>query len=43
MHVEGVTKMVTIGGGLVEFVGVAGLLVRFDDVEVLVPLVLVDA
>lgn len=43
VHVEGVTKMVTIGGGLVDFVGAAGVLVRFDNVEVLIPLVLVDA
>lgn len=43
MHVEGVTKMVTIAGALVDFVGAAGLIVRLDDIEVLIPLVLVEA
>lgn len=43
MHVEGVTKMVTIAGALLDFVGAAGLIVRLDDIEVLNALVPVDA
>lgn len=43
MHVEGVTKMVTTGGGLADFVGAAWLLVKFDDIDVLNVLVPVDA